>query len=333
MALDDVYNVTHPGQQGATGALDANHLDEYTGVVEATIERFSALAGLIPMRTVKGTSRVTNFGVGKSVLQKVTPGAKPDGTVNKFGKHSIEIDTVVLARSSFPLLETWQTSYDSRAEVGREHGKELAKFTDQCYFIQAIKAALLSDTTLVGLTGGGTGHSGGSSKTMTGANDHLDPAKLYNYIDDLLILMENKDVDPLAEGLMIAVKPREWYTLSQNELLINSQYITADGTKLDNVPVLKDKGIPLVKSNNFPGGSNITGHLYSNADNSNAYDGDFTKVIASLFTPRAIMAGATIPMTTAMYWLQEYLQWNVDAYTSFAVGPNRPEFASVLLAP
>lgn len=331
MALDDTYNITRPGQVGGTGAINALHLEEYTGVVEATIERASVLAPYIPRRTVKGTSVLTNFGVGESTLQKVVPGAKPDGTVNKFGKNTVTVDTVVLARSSFPLLETWQTSYDARAEVGLEHGKKIGKFTDQAFFIQAIKAGLLTAPKITGVSG--AGHYGGSQVTMAGATDNLDPAKLLDYLDDLFVQMENKDVDPLMDGLMIAVKPAEWYTLSKNELLINTTYVTASGTKLEGVPVLKDKGVPVVKSNNFPGGEVISGHLLSNTDNSNAYDGDFSKIVAGVFAPRAIMAGETIPLTTNMYWLDEYLQWNVDAYLSFGVGANRPEFAGVIRKP
>lgn len=331
MALDDTYNITRPGQIGATGDLDATHIEEYTGVVESTIARVSKLAPYVPMRTVKGSSVFTNFGVGESTLQKVVPGAKPDGTVNKFGKNSVQVDTVILARSSFPLLETWQTSYDARAEVGMEHGKKIGKFQDEAFFIKAIKAGLLTAPKLSGLTG--AGHFGGSQITMTGATDHTDPAKLLAYLDDLFVQMELKDVEPTEEGVMIVVKPAEWYTLAQNEMLINSNYITANGTKLEGVMVLKDKGVPVIKSNNFPGGSNITGHFLSNADNSNAYDGDFTKIVAAAFSPRAIMAGATIPLTTNMYWLDEYLQWNVDAYLSFAVGENRPEFAGVVRKP
>jgi hypothetical protein len=326
MALDDVYNVTHPGQRGATGAVNAQHIEEYTGVVEATIERLSVLAPHIPMRSVRGTSIFSNFGVGESALQKVVPGAAPDGTVNKFGKNSVTVDTLVLARSAFPLLETFQVSYDARAEVGREHGKKLAKFTDQALFIAALKAAAATQSAYAGLTSG-AGHSGASQVVMSNASDYLDPAKLLSYLDDLFISMEAKDVDPVAENLMIVSKPEHWYRLSQNELLINTQYVTANGTKLDNVPVLKDRGVPVLKSNNFPGGETITGHLLSNSDNSNFYDGDFTKTVFGVFGPRAIQAGETIPLTTSVYWSQEYLQWLVDAYTSFGAGPNRVEYA------
>jgi hypothetical protein len=332
MALDDVFTVTHPGQQGATGSVNALHIEEYTGEVEGTIARKSALTGFIKLRTVRGTNVITNFGVGQSTLQKVTPGAPPDGTVNKFGKRSLSVDTLILARSIFPLLETFQTSYDSRAEVGQEHGKTIAKFYDQSFFIQAIKSAQLTDTAYAGLTGGGTGHSGGSQVTFAGASDYLDPAKLYASIADLFVLMENKDVDPRTDDVMIVVKPREFYALQQNEMLVNTNYVTSAGNQVM-TPVLRTYGVPVISSNNFPGGASISGHLLSNSDNSNAYDGDFTKVVAVAFAPKAVMAGATIPLTTGVFWDDVYKHWYVDAWLSYGCGPNRAEFSGIILNP
>lgn len=330
MALDDTFSIVRPGQIGATGAIDATHIEEYTGEVEGTIQRKSALQGRIPIRTVKGTSVITNFAVGESTLQKVTPGAAPDGTVNKFGKNTLTIDTLILARSVFPLLETFQTSYDSRREVGQEHGKKIAKFYDQSFFIQAIKTGQLTAAKHSGVDG--AGHTGASQSTFAGASDHLDPAKLYAQIIDLLTKMRQKDVDPQTDDVVLAVKPAEFATLIQNELLIDSNYKTSEGTAIQGY-VLKALGVPIIQSNNLPAGEVISGHLLSNTDNSNAYDGDFSKVVAVAFAPRALLAGQTIPLTTGVFWDDVYKHWYVDAWLSYAVGPNRPEFAGVILKP
>ena len=332
MALDDVFTVMRPGQVGNTGAVDATHIEEYTGEVEGTIKRKSALNGFVKLRTIRGTSVITNFAVGKSTLQKVTPGAAPDGVNNKFGKNTLTVDTLILARSIFPVLETFQTSYDARMEVGQEHGKEIAKFYDQSFFIQAIKAAQLSNSKFSGMSAGTDGHTGGNQSIFSGSSDHLDPAKLYAQIADLFVKMENKDVDPRTDDVMVVVKPAEFYTLLQNEALINTQYVTSNGTSIDAF-LLKTYGVPVINSNNFPGGETISGHLLSNSDNSGAYDGDFTKVVAVAFSPRALLAGATIPLTTGVFWDDAYKHWYVDAWLSFAVGPNRAEFAGVLLKP
>ena len=56
-------------------------------------------------------------------------------------------------------------------------------------------------------------------------------------------------------------------------------------------------------------------------------------MIASVFSPQALLAGETIPMTTNVWWDQKALQWTVDAYVSFGVTPDLGDFAGVLLAP
>src|SRR3546814_4211799 len=62
------------------------------------------------------------------------------------------------------------------------------------------------------------------------------------------------------------------------------------GTKQEGF-IFKAFGVPVVRSNNFPAGQNITNHLLSNTRNGNAYNGDFTNVVAAAFSPRALLAG------------------------------------------
>lgn len=334
MPITETYNIVRPGQANSAGAINALHIEEFTGLVESTIERKSVLKGFIPIKAVRGTSQITNFAVGESTLQKAVPGVQPDGTTNDFAKRSLTVDTVVLARAVLPLLEVFQTSYDARKEIALEHGKKIAKFTDQTFFIQAVKAALLTDSAYrgAGAVGKPAGHFGGSQQVLGAAGDALDPAKLYAALAGLYTKMELKDVDPQSDDIMLAVKPTEFYTLLQNEQLIDMEYITAEGNKIQGM-VLKGYGCPVVRSNNFPGGEVIAGHMYSNAANSNAYDGDFSKVVACAFSPRALMAGETIPLEADVFYDKLSKSWFVDAHLSFAVGPNRAEFAGVIVKP
>lgn len=326
MALDDQFTIVRPGQQNGTGDIDALHIEQFTGIVEGTLERMSVCAPMFQLRPVRGTSVLTNYAVGKSTIQKLTPGQTPDGTVNKFGKVTMTIDTTIIARAVLPLLETFQTQYDARAEIGTEHGKELAKQFDETFFIQATKAGLLPANTY-GLTA--AGHVGGSQVDLAAAGDEEDPAMLYQGLVDLLTQMRLKDVDPIADGVVIAVDPVKFATLSMNELLINGEYKTSEGT---NIPMmlLKAHGCAVVQSNNYVGGKTITGHLLSNVDNGNAYDGDFSNVIATAFAPRALLAGETIPLQSKVWFRDLDKQWFVDSWRAFGVSPSRASFAGVL---
>lgn len=329
MPLDDSYAIVRPGQSNSAGAISALHLEEFTGIVESTIARKSVLKGWIPIRPVKGTSTITNFAVGESTLQKATPGMPIDGTGTDFAKRTLTIDTVILARAVLPLLETFQTSYDSRKEIGMEHGKKIGKFTDQSFFIQAIKASQLADSAYRGSGAAGkpAGHYGGSIQTLAAAGDSLDPAKLYAAVASLFVKLEEKDVDPRTDDVMIALRPAEFYTLLQNEQLIDGTYKTSEGTDIKG-HLLKAYGVPVVSSVNFPGGSNISGHFLGTA-----FDGDFSKVVATAFSPRALLAGETIPLTTDVFWDKVTKQWFVDAHMAYNVTPNRAEFAGSIVKP
>lgn len=329
MPITESYTIQRPGQSNSSGAINALHIEEFTGIIEGTIERKSVLKGWIPVRPVKGTSVVTSFAVGESTLQKATPGVQPDGTTTDFAKAQVTVDTVVLARAILPLLEVFQTSYDARKEIGLEHGKKIAKFYDQSFFIQAIKTALKTDSTFRGAGGAGkpAGHFGGNQQVLGAAGDALDPAKLYASIAGLFTKMEQKDVDPRTDDVMIALQPQEFYTLLQNEQLIDGTYKTSEGTSIQGM-LLKAYGVPVVSSNNMPAGQVIASHLLGAA-----YDGDFTKVVAAAFSPRALLAGETIPLTTEVFYDNLSKSWFVDAHLSYGVGSHRAEFAGVIMKP
>ena len=328
MALN-AFAVARPNQALGTGDVDALAIEHFTGVVEETIARMSKAAPFVDMRPVRGTNTITNKGLGSSTLQVVTAGQTPDATSqNEVNKISLTVDTLVLARAFEFLLDGFQTDIDYRAGIAREHGKEIAKFTDQAFFIQAAKAAALSASAYGALNG----HSGGSTETLALAADATDPAALYTALSDLFAQMEEKDVDPANEDVMVALRPAAFYAMLDAEQIVNGTYVTAKGTRIENAKILKAFGVPVVSSNNVPN-TNISSHKLSNAANSNAYDGDFTKLVAVAFAPRALLAGETIPLTTATWYSEEVKGHFIDAHLSFGVTPNRAEFAGRILIP
>lgn len=336
MALD--MEDLDPTRANAKNGDEANPLaliiEQFTGMVHGTIERRSVLSPFVPMRKVVGTSTFTNDAVGKSVLQKVVPGEPPAGNKSDFSKHSVIIDTLINAREIFALLDTFQTKYDVRRKVATEQGKEHAKFLDQSLMIAALKAAL-STASAYSTTGSDSkpaGHGTGNIKTLASSGDALDPAALYSGFSDLFVKMEQQDVIPREDDVVIIVPPAQWYALSQAEQLINGNYVTAEGTKLDNVAMLKTYGVPVYSSNNLPT-TNITAHLLSNANNSNFYNGDFTKVVALAMSASAVMGGETIPLTGDVFYDKISKCWFVDTHTSFGVGADRVEYAGVILKP
>lgn len=312
----------------------ALHIEQYTGEVEGTIKRTSVLDPFIPMRTVQGTDIISKFRVGEATLQKLVPGTAPDGTVVQSAKGSLRVDTVVMARNVMPTIDDFQNSFDAKMAVAQEHGKKIAKFKDQALFIQAIKAAKITD-----MSGYPAGWNPGSQYQFGAANDEKDPAKLYAALSNLFAQMEEKDVDPAAENMVVALRPTAFYTLLNNELLINRDYVTSDGTTIK-VKALSAFGVPIVSSNNLPnsvigtpGSTNDADphHFLSNLGNNYAYDIDATKVVATVLSPKALLAGETIPLTHKTWFHDLDKCWYVDDWLSFGVTPDNPAYSGVIL--
>jgi hypothetical protein len=336
MALFDdagtITNIIRPGQLDQTGDINATAVTEYRDQVEHTLARRSVLAPLIPIRPVRGTNSVGNFGFGKSTIGKVTPGQAPDATKNDVGRVRLTIDTLVYTRHVIPVLEEFQTSYDARIELGTEDGLEMAKFHDQAFFIQAAKAGMLTNSAYSGVSGKPAGYTGGVQVTLSDAADALDPSRFYSALGDANAQFMLRDVNPAMDGLIIAVNPIQFNVLQQAEQIVNGNYVTAQGQVMTGVDIFKAWGCPIVSTNNIPQ-ANISGHLLSTTANSNAYDGDFSKVVAVIVSAKALLAGETIALNSDVFYDKIYKSWFVDSERAFGVTPDRAEYAGVILKP
>lgn len=336
----DSTHISRPGQElaavGNASTVNPLHIDEYGGEVEGTFAKMSIMRQFVNIKTVRGTDTVTNDRVGAATLQKVAPGVRPDATVAQFDNVKVKVDTIILARNNVALLDDFQAHFSVRSELGMEHGKEIGKFFDEAFIIQAIKAAFIvaaadNQNPQAGETALPPGWFGGTKVDLTAAADASDPDLLQKAIEDVCQGIEEKDVD--LDGGVILVRPAEYYTLLRNDRLINSQYSLGNGDYAEG-QVLRSCGLPIFKTNRIPSAA-ITGHFLSNAGNGNAYDVTAeearTKVIVML--PKALLAGETIPMTSDVYYMKSELQWFIDSYLSFGVTPNRAEHAGVVVAP
>jgi hypothetical protein len=325
--LIPVATIVRPGQLDQAGDINATAVTEYGTSVEHTIERKSKLHGFIPVRPVRGTNKIGSFAFGDSTVQKLTVGTPPAGSPADIGKNTLTVDTVVLVRNTIPLLEDFQTSYNARAELGVEAGRAMSKFIDQSYFIQAAKTAALSDSAYSGEANKPAGFAGGSTQTLAASGDATDPAKLYSAIRALFVTMEGKDVIPGEDDIALCFRPAQFYALQESELIVNGNYVTANGTSLENTPIFKAFGCPVWSTNNMPSTDIVSHHLGSN------YTGDFTKLVGLAFSPKALLAGETIPLEHDMWWDQTYKVWFIDSHTAYGVTSDRAEYAGRIVLP
>jgi hypothetical protein len=317
-------------QINQTGALDALMIEQFTGEVEHTFKAESVLTQFFPTKPVKGTNTLTKKAIGKTKLQKLQRGNAPDGTTVDFSKASVTVDTTILSRHVFDEIETIQTDIDARKEITLEQGGELAEFKDQSIAIMAAKAAEYTNSAYFKNGKNPEGHFGATTVQFAAALDENDPAKLYAKIGELFAQMEEKKVNPRKAGIVLIMRPTTFYTLQQAEQIVNGDYLTSQGNKLSDIPMFKAWGVPVISTTNMPN-TVITGHKLSNADNGDAYDGDFTDLVVLAVGPKALMIGETLPLRTDVWYDKGSKSWFVDSWFSFGVAPDRVEHAGRII--
>ena len=300
----DSAHLSRPGQDGGTGDYDALFIEEYGGMVDLAFHEMSMMKSILNVRTVRGTNTIKNYRVGETTLSAVTPGVRPDASATNFGDVSVTVDTVVVARNNVFVLEDLQNNYDAKVELARTQGEQLGEFFDEAGYIQAMKAARLSAPANL------PGFKSGTVVEMDAAGDEADATKLEAKILAAIQGMEEKKVKVRGtqfgttgyNGVSIYVAPAEYYTLLQNDKLVDSQYSPGNGDYADS-KVLKVAGLPINTTTLLPQAA-VTGHELSNTSNSNAYDVSTAESygVVQAFAPRAVLAGETVSLESDV-WL------------------------------
>lgn len=299
-------------------------IEQYGGEVESQFAKSSIMRQYAKIRPIRGTDTITNNRVGKTQLQKLVPGVRPDAIATNFGKVSLTVDTVVLARDNRSMLNELQAHFDARMELAQDHGKELGKFFDQAFIILAIKGAGQSAP-----TGLNSAIGAGKSTTLAAPLDELDPDKLYTAITDIIVEMEEEDVD--VGELVVFVRPAQYKVLLDNDKLLSRDFAAGNGDFAKGL-IYEILGCRIVKTNRIPNAA-ITGHFLSNSANSNAYDVSATeaKTVAVILHPKSLLAGETIPLQSDVWFSKEEKQWFIDSFLAFGVTVNRPDVCGRVL--
>ena len=300
----------------------AQLIEEFNGNVESQFEYESMMRKYCPFKIIRNGDTAINRRIGKSTLQKVTAGVRPNATARTHGRAAVTVDTIILARDNQDLLNDFQSDFQVRADIAEDHGTEIAKFFDQAILIQAIKGALANAPTDVDSIGAG------KDVTLAAANDELDPDKLYEGIVEILVAMEDEDIN-LSKHVVI-VRPKQY------EVLLNNSKLTDADLSPNNADVAKGAikciyCVPIVKSARIPTQA-ITDHKLSNDNNSNAYDVSATeaKAVAVIVSPRALLAAETIPLMSKVHYSDMELQYFIDSLLSFGVAVSRPDLCGAL---
>ena len=301
----------------------ADMIDDYGGAVDSQFTKKSMMRKFVPVKSIKGTDTAIVRRVGRTELQALTPGVRPAANATDFGKAGVTVDTVVLARDNRSMLNEFQIDFNARMELGKDHGKELAKFFDESFLIQAIKGAGMdAPSDLNGAFGAG------KSRSLAAANDELDPDKLYASIASIITEMEEEDIE--TEECVVYVRPTQYDVLLNHDKLVDRDFSMSNGDFADG-KFKTVKGTVVMKTARIPTAP-IVGHKLSNPTNGNAYDltAEEAKATAIIMHPMSLLAGETIPMTSDIFFSKVERQWFIDSYMAFGVSNRRPDVCGVV---
>lgn len=317
---------------GANIPTDSTHLsdqeraemiEQYGGKVDSQYAKSSIMRNWIMPKSVIGTDTLIERRVGRTELTKVTPGVRPAAAKTEFGRTSMTVDTLILARDNRSHLNEFQTDFNARMELAKDHGKEMGKFFDQSMLIATMKGAEASAP-----TGLNAAFGAGKANDLAGANDHLDPDLFYAGITDIITDMREEDMD--TDEAVIFVRHTGHRVLMNNDKLISRDF-SSDNGDFANGTFRTIDGVPVVATNRIPAAA-ITGHKLSNATNGNFFDvtAAQAKAEAIIMHPDALMVGETIPLTSNVHFSDIELQWFIDSMHSFGANYKRPDACGVV---
>ena len=293
-------------------------IEHYGGVVDGQFAKDSIMRRFVTVQPVRGTDTLINRRIGKTTLQALTDGVRPDATKTEFGRVAVTVDTTIIARDNRSQLNEFQTDFNARAEIGKDHGKQMAKFFDEALLIQAIKVAFLAAPS--GLNGA---IGAGIVNAFTGAGDDLDPDLLYAEIADIVTRQQEQDID--TDMSAVFVRPTHYDVLLNCDKLIDRDF-SSDNGDFANGTVKTIKGVPIVMTARVPNAVNAA-HLLGSAYNVSATE---AKTVAIVTHPQSLLVGETIPLTSDVWFDKKERQWFIDSFTAFGAGPRRPDVNGVV---
>ncbi|MER8421855.1 hypothetical protein [Mesorhizobium sp. M0199] len=255
--------VSNLGQANGTGALDANFVKVATGEILTAFSRTVEYADKHMVRNISQGKSASFPVTGRtSGARYHTPGDQVLGTVAKFNERVITVDDLLLTDYFTANIYEAMNHFDSRSEMTKQLGEELAQAYDR-NVARTIILASRGTNVVDNLPGGGS---------ITNAALLTDSDQMAKAFFDAAVIFDEKYIP--AGDRWGALKPAQYYALAQNTKVINRDW-DGKGSYSDG-KVVKIADIPVFKSINLPNGTNVT-------TGPTKYQGNFTTTAGVIF--------------------------------------------------
>lgn len=311
------------GQVNATGDASALFYKIFTGEVFTAFENACIMADKHQVRTIQNGKSAAFALLGQTTATYHTPGTQLLGDAIKANEKVINIDGLLVAKTSIANIDEAMINYDVRSPYSKEMGIAIAQAYDKNVIQEGILGARASNL----ITGGnpGTQITNAKMKLTTGDLGTAGTAttlaeKAAAIRDSLFAAATQMDAKNAPKDRYCALRPAEFYALFQDTTIINSLYGNGGNIATGSLPQIA--GIKIVTSNNVP---------YTDLSGSTYHGVNAAKTVGLVWCPEAIGTVKLMDLSTQSEFLIEYQTTLMVARMATGHGWLRPEACCELL--
>ncbi|WP_285401072.1 phage capsid protein [Luteibacter sp. ME-Dv--P-043b] len=260
------------GQVQNAGDEKALFLKQYAGEVLASFVEEYKLAGHVTERNISHGKSASFPAIGTIGSEYHVPGTEITGMNVQHNEVILTLDPMLISHVFIPNIDEAMNHYDVRSEYTRQQGLELAKQRQ----LNELRCAILAARQTTGPVNGQPG-----GLILKDAAMATDATKLAAAIRQVRQAFDEKNVPD--EDVIAALKPAQWYLLTQVKDLVDRDYNPTGGASLSQAVIESVARIKLLKTNFFPSADDS-----ANAALQAKYRADYSKSVCSVFHKSAV---------------------------------------------
>ncbi|GAA0687740.1 capsid protein [Dyella marensis] len=265
-------NPNRLGQVKNTGDDKALFMKQYAGEVLTSFVEEYKLAGKVTERNIQHGKSASFPAIGTIGSEYHVPGTEITGMNVQHGEVIVNLDPMLISHVFIPNIDEAMNHYDVRSEYTKKQGAELAKQRQ----LNELRCAILSARKTTGPVDGIPG-----GMIITATDMATNAQKLADAIRAARQNFDEKGVPD--EEITAAVKPVQWYALTQLKDLVNRDFNPQSADSLKDAVIYSIARIPLLKTNHMPNKDDT-----ANASLVQSRRADFSKTISVVFHKSAV---------------------------------------------
>jgi hypothetical protein len=266
--------VSRIGQANKTGDEWALFMKNYTGEVDTAFVENYKLDGRIMTRNITAGKSVAFPAIGTIDANYHVPGTELLGQIVDHNERIVTLDPMLISDAFIANIDEAMNHFEVRAEYTRQQGAVLAKKRMMNELRCAIRAARVTTPVVEGQPGGAV---------FSNAVMATDAVVLANAFRAARQVFDEKGFSDNAAEFTGALRPAQYYLLTQNKDLIDRDINTESKGSFNDAVISSVARIPLVKIQCLPSTNES-----ANAKVLAKYRGDYSGTVASIFHRSAV---------------------------------------------